>query len=113
MMQLSECKESVLSFAEREHHPHFDGKGTTFSLNGQEIFGTEMSLFGTLGTMFGGASGGLSGRKKPRRGLRRGNILRSQGVWESPSARNYHAYACHMLSTGTEKWNLNDSPFNA
>ena len=64
-MQLSECKESVLSFAEREHHRRFDGKGTTFSLNGQEIFGTEMSLFGTLGTMFGGASSGFQGAKSP------------------------------------------------
>ena len=41
-----------------------------------------------VGGMFGGAGSRFSGRKKPRRGLRRGCILRILGERESPSARN-------------------------
>jgi hypothetical protein len=32
MMRLSECKENVFSFAEREHLRRCDGKGTAFIL---------------------------------------------------------------------------------
>jgi hypothetical protein len=38
-------------------------------------------------TMFGGACSSFLGAKKPRRGLRRGNILRSQGAWEVASLK--------------------------
>ena len=59
------------------------------SVNGVEGHGRgAVGGFYGVGTMFGGASSGFSGRKKPRRGFRRGCILRSQGVLESPSARN-------------------------
>ena len=96
------------------------GRGANHCFYGVEGHGRgAVGGFYGVGGMFGGAGSRFSGHKKPRRGLRRGSILMSQGVWEvaslkisqnlvqnlwlAPWLRDFLLDFCQILSVATTK----------